>query len=116
MTMDGLKPGDLISREATAGLFGEWKLPNTLTPYGAGYNAAIKDVVQAIRNGGVVPAVAEPATQHGRWIFDSDDEYASHYHCDKCGKEIDLCNEVYTEPKPNYCPNCGAKMDGTEGA
>ncbi len=49
---------------------------------------------------------------HSRWILDSSDEYASHYHCGKCGEEIDLCNEIYTEPTPNYCPNCGAKMDG----
>ena len=50
--------------------------------------------------------------EHSRWILDSSDEYASHYHCGKCGEEIDLCSEIYTESTPNYCPNCGAKMDG----
>lgn len=57
------------------------------------------------------PATDVAPVKHGRWIIDSSDEYANHYHCDKCGKEIDLCNEIYVEPSPNYCPNCGAKMD-----
>lgn len=47
---------------------------------------------------------------HGGWILDSSDEYADHWHCNKCGAEIDLCNEIYTEQPPNYCHNCGAKM------
>lgn len=58
-----------------------------------------------------VPDYDAAPVVHGRWIYDGGDEYADHYHCDKCGTEIDLCNEVYTEPKPNYCKNCGAKMD-----
>lgn len=65
----------------------------------------ILDSISAIPVSDVAPVV------HGRWIFDSDNEYVSHYHCDKCGEEIDLCNEIYTEQTPNYCPNCGAKMD-----
>lgn len=60
-----------------------------------------------------VPVVRDVApVVHGRWIFDSGDEYADHYHCDQCGAKIDLCNELYTEPFPNYCKDCGAKMDG----
>lgn len=49
---------------------------------------------------------------HGKWILELSDEYADHYHCSKCEWQIDLCNEIYEEPKPNYCPQCGAKMDG----
>lgn len=48
---------------------------------------------------------------HGMWIYDGGNEYVDHYHCDQCQEEIDLCNEIYTEPKPNYCQNCGARMD-----
>lgn len=58
------------------------------------------------------PAADVSPVVHGLWILDSSDEYADHYHCDRCGVQIDLCNEVYTEPKPNYCLNCGAKMQG----
>lgn len=50
-----------------------------------------------------IPAADVRPERHGRWIFDSDDEYVIRYHCNKCGTEIDLCNEIYTEPKPNYC-------------
>lgn len=69
-----------------------------------GLNRAIHDISHA-------PAADVAPVVHGRWILDSDNEYASQYHCDKCGGEIDLCNEIYTEKTPNYCPNCGAKMD-----
>lgn len=108
--------GDLISRDATAQLFSEWKLPNALTPYGAGYTAAMNDVVQAIRNSEVVPSADVPAQQHGRWILDSSDEYADHYSCSRCGAEIDLCNEIYSESTPEYCQHCGARMDEGEDA
>lgn len=57
------------------------------------------------------PTVDAATVVHGRWIYDGGNEYVDHYHCDRCGQEIDLCNEIYTEPKPNYCKNCGAKMD-----
>lgn len=58
-----------------------------------------------------LPAADVAPVVHGRWVYDGGNEYVDHYHCDQCGAEIDLCNEVYTEPKPNYCPNCGAKLD-----
>ena len=44
--------------------------------------------------------------KHGRWVFNKppDDWIMSLYTCDQCGH--------VEEGKPNYCPNCGAKMDG----
>ena len=57
-----------------------------------------------------LPAADVAEVMHGRWVFDGGDEYADHYHCDQCGTKTDLCNEIYTEQKPNYCPNCGARM------
>lgn len=58
------------------------------------------------------PLIDAVEVRHGFWVFDSGDEYSDRYHCSECGKEIDICNEIVAEPKPNYCPNCGAKMDG----
>ena len=54
------------------------------------------------------------AVVHGRWIeyphFNYDDEYSgSEYKCSCCG-----FNDVYVIEDYNYCPHCGAKMDGDE--
>ena len=44
----------------------------------------------------------------GKWIpLDySDEAYGNMYKCAKCG-----CSEI---GEPNYCPNCGAKMEVSE--
>lgn len=100
--------GDLISRKAAIrALKADYK--DCIDDPGEGQLIAIGiecaiDIVRDIQ--------AEDAEQvvHGGWILDSSDEYADHWHCNKCGAEIDLCNEIYTEQPPNYCHNCGAKM------
>ncbi len=50
---------------------------------------------------------------HGKWIkdndsFQTDDCYCCYfdYNCSECGE---IVNDRYR--LPNYCPNCGAKMD-----
>ncbi|MEE0898964.1 MAG: hypothetical protein U0L88_15220 [Acutalibacteraceae bacterium] len=53
----------------------------------------------------VVPVV------HGKWI-DEDPAFAEYFaNCSVCGYEIDVHNE---RGYFNFCPNCGAKMDGEE--
>lgn len=106
----------LISREAALELLRNWTLPKTITPYGAGYNAGILDAIKAIQNSEIIPSVDAEPVQHGRWILDSSDEYADHYSCSRCGAEIDLCNEIYSESTPEYCQHCGARMDEGEDA
>ena len=61
---------------------------------------------------------------HGQWLVDDydsgDPEYYSAFievHCSKCGYSLGAENGqygwYYGDPFPmNYCPNCGAKMDG----
>ena len=49
---------------------------------------------------------------HGRWIEHPHIDYGggyngADYECSKCG-----FNDVYDIVDYNYCPNCGAKMDG----
>lgn len=46
------------------------------------------------------------AVKHGHWIEDID--LLCHIRCSECDNGIDWRNAK----KPNYCPNCGAKMDG----
>lgn len=53
--------------------------------------------------------------RHGRWLNDGLYEYI----CSECGKYAPLNLDIYGETVDcyhnnltNYCPNCGAKMDG----
>ena len=47
--------------------------------------------------------------KHGHWVKEKPDVLI-HWHCS-------VCKNCYylEEPNANYCPNCGAKMDGGEG-
>lgn len=70
------------------------------------------------------PTVDAVEVVHGHWHIDDydggePDGYAAfiEVHCSKCGYELGAESGqygwVYGDPFPlNYCPNCGAKMDG----
>lgn len=47
---------------------------------------------------------------HGRWIEHKKYTFGTMYDCSICGTRI--LNNGHTW---NYCPNCGAKMDGGDG-
>ena len=57
------------------------------------------------------PEDAQPV-RHGRWILEDDFEIVEQrLRCSKCGWwTIDLS----VDGSYNYCPKCGAKMDGGE--
>lgn len=71
--------------------------------------AALVDVFAEIPAADVAPVV------HGHWFkdndsFHTDDDYYCFYFdhiCSECGE---IVNDRYK--LPNYCPNCGARMDG----
>ena len=44
---------------------------------------------------------------HGRWSWCTENKYR----CTNCGRHTRV-DEVMDEPVYNYCPYCGAKMDG----
>ena len=55
-----------------------------------------------------IPTADVEEVRHGEWETDFCD-----YVCSVCGGHISDCTlDDYSEP--NYCPNCGAKMDGKE--
>ena len=54
------------------------------------------------------PAVDTVEAVHGRW---EKSEYNGFVRCDKC-KDVYIDESWLTDGKWNYCPNCGAKMDG----
>ena len=75
----------------------------------------VDDMEDAIEDAPIAD-VAE--VRHGRWI-DSDD---GNRYCSECGKSSlffdsgnSFCRTFYRS-RSNYCPNCGAKMDGKDGA
>jgi len=51
------------------------------------------------------------AVKHGRWV----DHMVRDWRCSECGKRVPRSvhfdGYCYND-KLNYCPNCGAKMDG----
>lgn len=55
------------------------------------------------------PADDDAPVRHGRWI-DGEDDYGSYVTCSICKDEFTNWEAdcAYT----NYCPSCGAKMDG----
>lgn len=54
------------------------------------------------------PAADVAPVAHGRWIHDGHriEGGIDWCHCSECGKSDNFC------ARTNYCPNCGAKMDG----
>ncbi len=66
-------------------------------------------------NGKYIPPPDEPIelapVVHGKWVVVHDEVFADSYFCSVCRDEpiVDLYAEYCLS---NYCPNCGAKMDG----
>ena len=64
----------------------------------------VDDVLHALAS---VPTVDAVEVKHGRWIFV------------RCGfyKKCSECQSVYENDgcPDNFCPHCGAKMDGKDG-
>ena len=57
-----------------------------------------------------ISALKEQPVVHGQWNphyehdFVSDEDVLCGFHCSLCG--------LYYTKRHNYCPNCGARMDG----
>ena len=59
-----------------------------------------------------IPAADVAPVRHGRWLGwgkSGTPTYENYGTCSVCGEDA----EIYTEHR-NYCPNCGARMDGSE--
>ena len=64
-----------------------------------------KDSVDGIKN---LPAVDAVEVVHGQWVhhyYDSGEPIDDKWYCSECH----MCND---HRRTNYCPNCGARMDG----
>lgn len=70
--------------------------------YSEGYMDALDEVETVIRN---TPKVDAVEVVHGEWVYD----HWCEFRCSICGE---WSNSEPYKGKENYCPNCGAKMDG----
>lgn len=103
--MSERKHGDLISREALL------KNAQRMTEYDeAGWGVPVRVVkVEHIEN---APAVDAVEVVHGRWKTNwCDNNLIGHEYeeCSNCGCSMVDTNQFW---KSNFCPNCGARMDG----
>ena len=64
----------------------------------------VRDVIRGVPAADVAPVV------HGQWIEDHD-----YLKCAECGVMVKWDFTFFDIGNWNYCPNCGAKMDGGDG-
>ena len=67
------------------------------------YRLAINDCMNVLDE---MPAADVAPVRHGRWINEN-----FYTHCSACGK-MAIYDKYGQEVESDYCPNCGAKMDG----
>jgi hypothetical protein len=69
----------------------------------------LSDVRQAIAQ---TPTADVEEVKHGKWKIKCDDYDCEYMMCSCCKEEFYPVDEDTVDTTPNYCPNCGAKMDG----
>lgn len=75
-------------------------------------NSTFRDVHDVVDRLRVIPAADVVEVRHGRWVVSRTDfgwncfEFPTHCKCTLCGREVSY------QDRDNYCPKCGAKMDG----
>jgi hypothetical protein len=72
-------------------------------------HAALREALGRVESVDAVPVV------HGEWVwvqYDANPEIGN-FHCSKCRFIPATFNMI--NKQLNFCPNCGAKMDGKDG-
>ena len=73
------------------------------------YGQAVSDIYKIIEE---APGIEAEPVVHGEWEIDDDGCERELMRCSVCGEECyDGDNDIIVRFY-NYCPNCGAKMDG----
>ena len=75
--------------------------------YGEGFDRGLDRAQRAILD---APAADVATVRHGRWIEQEKYTFGVMYACSICDNLI-----LDNGHSWNYCPNCGAKMDGVDG-
>lgn len=83
-----------------------------LTRYEDGRNMGVFNAMSVIEN---APAADVRPERHGHWErVPLDDQDEGRFICSKCKEEFFNPSDD-EDMLPNFCPNCGAKMDGKDG-
>jgi DNA-directed RNA polymerase subunit RPC12/RpoP len=61
-----------------------------------------------------IPTADVEEVKHGYWIEQEDMFCAVYYTCSNCRNDWTTIDGTPQENFMNYCPNCGAKMDGKD--
>lgn len=77
--------------------------PDVGNPFPDGVDAIDIEDVDAI------PAADVAPVRHGRWVHEHISEGYAWVICSECEAVI---HKILINKRLNYCPNCGAKMDG----
>ncbi len=74
------------------------------------YEQGWTDALDNLEN---APAADAAPVVHGRWIRDNDSFQIDDYYCCYFDHKCSECGEIVSDRYglPNYCPNCGARMD-----
>ena len=92
---------EYISKESAISIFEAKAEMAVCTPAQSYFHKAAKMIE-------LLPAADVAPVRHGRWIYAK-----TYYDADECN--CSLCGQLMTtaiNKRMNFCPNCGAKMDG----
>lgn len=67
------------------------------------------DIDEQIKEFGCMDFIARADVQevkHGEWEYIGTDKMGNVFRCSQC------CGRIGLDKETDYCPNCGAKMDG----
>ena len=101
---------DLIDRKYLLAYLAEIKPDEYVSAFGEAAVQVIGLIEEFVKE---MPTI-EPKVRHGRWN-DKPDEYCEMNiirHCSECEWSVFKGNPLYDFGHWNYCPNCGARMDG----
>ena len=97
---------EYIEREAVLAYMSEVKAA-CISNFEDEASAVIAGMIGEIKDDEIPAADVEPV-KHGHWIYEN-----FYTHCSVCGK-MAIYDKYGQEVESDYCPRCGAKMDGGE--
>ena len=108
--MERLRMAEYIEREAISEEIRKYYYKNPPNfSYGEGFDRGLDRAQRAILD---APAADVAPVRHGRWVHEHMSEGYAWVMCSECEAVI---HKILINKRLNYCPNCGAKMDGGDG-